>query len=73
MPAVSIRPAVATLALVCVAAGDSNFVSNNHMVSNVASNHGVLDSTTTGTTALDSGSPGEIKADTQNCTIRPTP
>ncbi|WP_327580105.1 MULTISPECIES: STAS domain-containing protein [unclassified Streptomyces] len=54
-------------------AGDGNFVSNNHMVSIVASNHVVLDSTTTGTKVLDSGPAGEIKADTQNCTIRPTP
>ncbi|MCX5442905.1 MULTISPECIES: hypothetical protein [unclassified Streptomyces] len=64
---------MATLAPVRAAAGDGNFVSNNHMVSNVASNHVVLDATTPGTKVLDRGSAGEIKTDTQNCTIRPTP
>ncbi|MFE0332266.1 NosD domain-containing protein [Streptomyces sp. NPDC058960] len=73
VPTASVTPTGATPTLILVADGDSNFISNNHGVHNIATNHVVLSSTSTNTKVLDSGSTSQILSYTTSYTLRPTP
>lgn len=73
VPPAAITPPGATPTIILVAGGDANFISNNHIVTNTATNHVVLDASTTNTKVLDSGAANQILAFTNNYTLRPTP
>ncbi|GAB2718735.1 NosD domain-containing protein [Streptomyces bullii] len=73
VPADSVKPSGATPTLILVAGGDANFISNNHCVTNIATNHVVLDASTTNTKILDCGTTSQIRSDTDSYTLRPTP
>jgi inulin fructotransferase (DFA-I-forming) len=73
VPAPAITPAGATPTMVLVAGGDANFISNNHFVTNTATNHVVLDAGTTNTKVLDSGTAEQVVAFSTSYALRPTP
>ena len=71
--AAKIIPAGAKPTMILVAGGSNNHISNNHMVSNVAANAVVLDSSTSGTKVIDSATAAEFTTYTSNYTFRATP
>jgi inulin fructotransferase (DFA-I-forming) len=56
----SVTPTGATPTIILVASGTQNFISNNHVVSNITVKNVVLDGSTTDTRILDSGPSGTI-------------
>jgi inulin fructotransferase (DFA-I-forming) len=73
VPSGSVTPAGATPTLILVASGDANFISGNHCVTNLATNHVVLDAGTSNTKILDSGTADQVLSFTGDYTLRPTP
>ena len=59
--------------IILVAGGDGNVIATNHVVSNVASQHVVLDASTTHSKVLDSGAASTITSNSPDTAIRPTP
>lgn len=59
--------------IILIAGGDSNVIATNHVVSNVASQHVVLDASTTRSKVLDSGPASSITSHSADTAIRPTP
>jgi inulin fructotransferase (DFA-I-forming) len=68
-----IVPTGAQPTMILIAGGDSNVVALNHVVSNVASQHVVLDASTTHSKVLDSGASSTITSYSSDTAIRPTP
>lgn len=66
-------PAGGTPTIILVKGGDSNRISDNHVVANMFVHNVVLDGSTTATKILDSGAAATIQALTTNYTLRPTP
>lgn len=73
VPADRINPSGAQPTMILVAGGDANVIATNHVVSNVASQHVVLDGSTTRTKVLDSGATDQITSYASDAAIRPTP
>ena len=73
VPADKIVPTSEDPTMILVAGGDSNVMALNHVVSNVAAKHVVLDSSTTHSKVLDSGSADQVKSYSDSVAIRPTP
>lgn len=68
-----IVPPDARPTMILIAGGDSNVVALNHVVSNVESQHVVLDSSTVRSKVLDSGPASRITSYSADTAIRPTP
>lgn len=68
-----VAPFGATPTIILVKSGDSNHISDNHVVANQTVHNVVLDGSTTATKVLDSGAVDAIQAFTSNYTLRPTP
>ena len=66
-------PAGAQPTMILLASGDANVIATNHVVSNVASQHVVLDASTTRTKVLDSGAADQVTSYSSDAAIRPTP
>jgi inulin fructotransferase (DFA-I-forming) len=73
VPPASITPAGAQPTQILVAGGDANVIALNHVVSDVPSQHVVLDASTTNSKVLDSGTADQIKSYSASVAIRPTP
>lgn len=73
VPQGQITPPNAQPTMILVAGGDRNTIALNHVVANVATQHVVLDGSTTRSKVLDSGAADEITSYTQDAAIRPTP
>lgn len=73
VPPDRIVPTGAQPTMILIAGGDSNVVALNHVVSNVASQHVVLDASTTHSKVLDSGASSTITSYSSDTAIRPTP
>lgn len=59
--------------MILVAGGDRNIIALNHVITNVAAQHVVLDASTTNSKVLDSGALNQITDFSNNAAIRPTP
>lgn len=73
VPPASVVPAGAQPTMILIAGGDGNVVALNHVVSSVASQHVVLDASTTRSKVLDSGASSTITSYSPDTAIRPTP
>ena len=73
VPPANIVPAGAQPTQILIAGGDANTVALNHVVSNVASQHVVLDASTIHSKVLDSGAASQITSYSPDTAIRPTP
>ncbi len=73
VPADKIVPKDGEPAMILVSGGDANVLALNHVVSNVKAKHVVLDSSTTRSKVLDSGSADQVKSYSDSVAIRPTP
>ncbi|WP_334171215.1 NosD domain-containing protein [Sinomonas sp.] len=73
VPPANITPAGAQPTQILLAGGDANVVALNHVVSDVPSQHVVLDSSTTNSKVMDSGAASQITSYSTSVAIRPTP
>ncbi|WP_457964935.1 fructotransferase [Arthrobacter sp. D1-29] len=73
VPPEKVVPVGARPTIILIAAGDSNVIATNHVVSNVASQHVVLDGSTTRSKVLDSGAASTITSYSPDTATRPTP
>ena len=73
VPPANIAPAGAQPTQILIAGGDANVVALNHVVSNTASQHVVLDASTTHSKVLDSGAASQVTSYSPDTAIRPTP
>lgn len=73
VPPDRISPSGAEPTMVLVARGDRNVIALNHVVTNVTTQHVVLDASTTRSKVLDSGPLDRITSYTDDVAIRPTP
>ncbi|WP_427174730.1 NosD domain-containing protein [Arthrobacter sp. 92] len=73
VPPANIAPAGAQPTQILIAGGDANVVALNHVVSDVPSQHVVLDASTTHSKVLDSGAASQITSYSSDTAIRPTP
>ncbi|WP_284978695.1 NosD domain-containing protein [Arthrobacter sp. fls2-241-R2A-200] len=73
VPPAKILPIGAQPTQILVAGGDGNVVALNHVVSDVASQHVVLDGSTTHSKVLDSGDASQVTSYSKDAAIRPTP
>lgn len=73
VPPSNIIPAGIQPTQILIAGGDANVVALNHVVSDVPSQHVVLDASTTNSKVLDSGASNQITSYSSSVAIRPTP
>ena len=73
VPADKIVPKDGEPAMILVSGGDGNVIALNHVVANLKAKHVVLDSSTTRSKVLDSGSADQVKSYSDSVAIRPTP
>jgi inulin fructotransferase (DFA-I-forming) len=73
VPPEKVLPSGAKPTIILIAGGDSNVVATNRVVSNVASQHVVIDASTRRSKVLDSGAEPTIISYSPDTAIRPTP
>jgi len=73
VPPNKIIPSGGQPTMILVAGGDANVIATNHVVCNVASQHVVLDGSTTRSKVLDSGATDQITSYAADAAVRPTP
>ncbi|AFR27598.1 inulin fructotransferase [Arthrobacter sp. Rue61a] len=73
VPPNKVAPAGAQPTIVLIAGGDGNVIATNHVISNVDTQHVVLDGSATRSKVLDSGAASTITSYSPDTAIRPTP